>query len=274
MSVYNGTPAEQLDASLDSIFRQTRRADQIVLVVDGPVNNETERVIKRYADRLESEFEVLRNKHVQGLGEALQLGLGSCKEKYVARMDADDICVDTRFAQQLEYIQQNPELDVVATWHEEFTDHPGDRGRIKSAPTQHDQIQSVLKRRCVISHPTIFFKRYCVNDIGGYRAKYAYLEDYDLYMRLFASGYRFACLPEPLVHVRSGLDQVGRRGGFSYVVNDVSFRWECYRRGNYGLPTFVFVSAMMLAFRLMPTRARSFFYRFVRSKHPEHTQST
>lgn len=264
ISTHAGERPDRLQAALVSIASQTLPPREIVLVCDGFVGPQQERVIKDVATRYaEIVWRIVRLVANVGLGPALNAGLAECRQPYVARMDSDDIAVDDRLAEQLTFLSSHPEVDLLAGWHAEFRDGPDQVLRIKTTPEGHAEIVRKLIWRNVISHPTIMLRRRSLLDLGGYRS-IPYLEDYDLYMRLIARGGRLHALQRPLVKVRTNSDQHRRRGGVAYLKSELRFRRDCYRRGNLSFIEFAASVGGYAIFRLMPASIRSASYRLVR----------
>ena len=118
MSVYRKESPAFLSECLDSLALQTFLPDEVVIVEDGPLGEELERVIGVYRKRLP--IVSLRLPANVGLGAALQKGLDKCRGEYVARMDSDDICIPDRFRQQVDYLERNPQIAVVGGAIAEF----------------------------------------------------------------------------------------------------------------------------------------------------------
>lgn len=100
-----------LTECLTSLVNQTRQADEVVLVFDGPINVALQKVVQDFKPQLPLTIIAL-TKNV-GLGQALNAGLNACQHDWVMRMDTDDICVPNRFEQQINFIQNHPEIDVL-----------------------------------------------------------------------------------------------------------------------------------------------------------------
>lgn len=65
MATYAGDNPAYFDEALESVFTRTRVPDELVLVVDGPISDESERVISRYRpDRRITKVTVLRNQRI------------------------------------------------------------------------------------------------------------------------------------------------------------------------------------------------------------------
>ncbi|MFT0349328.1 glycosyltransferase, partial [Bacteroides thetaiotaomicron] len=119
ISVYNKENSLSLRQSLTSVFRQKLPPTEVVLLKDGPLTEELDKVIAEYVMRY-PELKIVSLPVNQGLGKALNEGLKHCSYDLVARMDTDDIAKPDRFEKQIRVFQEHPELDVVGAWIDEF----------------------------------------------------------------------------------------------------------------------------------------------------------
>ena len=265
MSTYSGETADNLAASLESVFAQTLLPDQVVLVVDGPVPDAQNAVIRRYhTDRRARGMKVLRLRENLGLAGALNAGIALCTGDFVARMDSDDLCLPDRLRLQHDYAVAHPDVDVVSSWSEELYPE-GRKGRIKASPVSHEHLTEALRWRNVLVHPTVFIRRAALRDIGGYSRQFGMLEDYDLFVRLAVAGYRFHVLPKALLRIRTSTEQFGRRGGLRYAMNEVAFRAACWRRGFLKTHQFVATTSLYVVFRLVSGPVRRRIYALARA---------
>src|SRR5579883_383007 len=271
MATYAGEKALRLRAALESIYDQTYLPEEIVLVVDGPVADDQEKVIEEFSGKSAlPELKVLRLKEGKGLAGALNYGMAHCSCNIIARMDSDDISREDRFEKQYRFLEQHPEVDVVASWQAEFENDDTERTiKIKETPAEHDAIVCKLRWRNVISHPTIMLRKAALLKVNGYDETVGLLEDYDLHMRLIAAGSHYAAIQEPLVNVRISRSQRARRGGVRYMFREGIFRYRCYRRGSYSFGIFLLTFTTNAIFRLMPPFLKAAMYRLVRRPVPE-----
>jgi glycosyltransferase involved in cell wall biosynthesis len=265
MSTYAGETAPNLRACLNSIAAQTVRPDQLVLVVDGPVGNEQERVIAAFGEaHKDMELILVRLPVSAGLANAMAVGMQHCNGSYIMRMDSDDLCEPDRLELQKAYAQANPEIDVISSWSEEFFED-GSPSQLKASPVMHQAIVQGLHWRNILVHPTILVKTEAMLRAGGYQPSFGRLEDYDLFVRLALSGARFHVIPKVLVRVRSSLEQRKRRGGWGYALNEIRFRTACLRAGFINWREFVVVTSMYVIFRLASGTMRRRLYALART---------
>ena len=199
MSAYKNDDAKKLLKALKSVYEQTVRPSEIILVLDGPVSQDILEEIKKYKEECPV-LRVIALKENRGLGKALEIGLKQCSGKFVARMDSDDISLPERFEYQLTMLIEHPDISIVGTYIEEFVDGTNELAGIRKVPLEHEQIVRYLKRRCPFNHVTVMFRKDEVLRCGGYQP-WLYNEDYYLWVRMYENNCRFANLPKCLVKV-------------------------------------------------------------------------
>lgn len=258
LSIYHKEKPEYLRQSLDSIFAQTLRADEVILVKDGPLTEELDKVLEEYQSRY-PELKTVPLKENAGLGKALNEGLRHCSHEIVARMDTDDICKPFRFEKQIAAFENHPEYDLVSSWIEEFVDTTDNIRTVRTLPEMPEQIREYGKRRCPVNHPVTMFKKSSVMQAGGYQ-HFPLLEDYYLWARMLVSGARFYNIQESLLYFRSSDDLFKRRGGWRYAVTEVKFMWRLYRIGYVGLLSSLSNIVIRFTVRILPNSFRSWIY--------------
>lgn len=264
MTTYAGDNPAHLAQALESVFHQTRAPDELVLVLDGPVGVEAERVITGYRnDRRIPNVRVVRLPENRGLAHALNAGLQHCDGTWIMRMDGDDIALPERLAVQFAYAGEHQDVDVISSWSEEFIDGVGGT-KLKSSPITHEAVVLALKWRNILVHPTVLVRAATLRRFGGYRSEFGKLEDYDLFIRLAAGGARFRVIPKALLKVRVGAAVMRRRGGIRYCLDEVRFRIFCWRSGMLNTRQFVATTMAYLAFRLAGATFRGRVYNLAR----------
>jgi len=201
IAVYVKDSPTYFDRAMQSIWsEQNHKPDQIVLVMDGEVTVELNKIITIWKDKLGDILVVVALPQNIGLGGALNNGLKYCEHEFVARMDADDVCLPDRFLKQIAFFEKNPLLDIVGSFAVEI-DEQGNKGVRRSMPVNHDDIVNSLWA-CPIIHPSVMFKRDKVIQAGGYNTALRRRQDYELWFRCAAEGLKFHNIPAPLLLYR------------------------------------------------------------------------
>lgn len=200
---------ETLAQVLTSIADQTLRDFECLVIDDGSTDATAD-----IAATFDGRFRLVRTAHA-GIVAALNTGLALIGDAsgYIARVDADDPCQPRRFEAQVQALDLDPTLDLVATACDVYREDqalgwgmarymtwanalltPDDHllARYIESPIAHS---SVMARRDVFA--------------GGYRDT-PWFEDYDLWLRALNTGARFAKLPERLVRVRDSAQRTSR----------------------------------------------------------------
>lgn len=216
MSVYDKEQEAYLQRSMESIFYQTVPTDDFVLVCDGQLTLELNRVIAKMQEKHSDVLHVIHLEQNMGLGKALNYGLKQCKNELVARMDSDDISRPERCEKQLKIFENNPELAIVSATVEEFADMPEQVTSRRILPEMQKDIIEFAKKRSPFNHPCAMYKKSAVESVGGYQDFYL-LEDYYLWIRMLWGGCKGYNLQEPLLWMRAGNEMYKRRAGLSYA---------------------------------------------------------
>lgn len=261
-SVYRNDKPEFVRTALDSmLIEQTITPTEILLVRDGEVPSELEKVLEEYEAAYHKIMRIIRLEKNSGLGKALKLGVEKAKYEIVARMDSDDICLPYRFEKQLRYLEQNPECDIVGGQMTEFI---GDADNIvgkRVVPESNEGIYNYMKSRCALNHVTVMFRKEAVLKVGNYQ-DWFWNEDYYLWVRMMMAKCVFANLPDVLVNVRSGEDQYARRGGMKYFKSEEGIQRlmlnnHLINRGGY----FSNVAKRLIVQLLLPNCLRGWVFR-------------
>lgn len=222
MCVYDGDNAENFALAMSSVFSQTAPPDEVVLVVDGPVNAGIDAVIEKYESAY-GELKVIRLAENMGHGIARRTGLDACSNELVAIMDSDDIALPDRFSKQLDAFSKDDELDIVGGNITEFIGEEDNIVGTRIVPTEDGEIKEYMKYRCPMNLVTVMFKKSSVEAVGGFIDWYQE-EDYYLWARMILANQKFKNLSDILVNVRVGEDMYKRRGGMRYFKSEAKFQ--------------------------------------------------
>ena len=219
ISVYKNDNPIFFDRALESITDlQTVQPDEIILVVDGPVSDELNAVIKKYEEKYVY-LKPVRLPQNGGLGNALRVAVEHCSNELIARMDSDDVSLPTRFEEQLHFFENNPKIDIVGGDISEFIDSEDNIVGTRCVPTIHEEISRYMKHRCAFNHMSVMYRKNAVQKAGGY-LDWFWNEDYYLWIRMMEHSCFFANTGTTLVNVRVGKDMYQRRGGKKYYLSE------------------------------------------------------
>ena len=257
--VYEKDDPAHFRTAVDSILNQTLPPAEVVLVVDGPVPEELDAVIRAYEAM--PLFRVIRFEANQGHGIARQTGLRHCQYEWIALMDADDVSVPNRFEKQAAYVAAHPEIAVVGGNIEEFIGEVRNIVGKRTVPTDDAGIKDYLKTRCPFNQVTVMLNRRQTEKVGGYIDWYCE-EDYYLWLRLFLAGATFGNLEDTLVYVRVGEEMYERRGGVRYFKSEAKLQRYMLDNRVIGTGTYLLNVAKRLVVQvLLPNKLRGFVFK-------------
>ena len=259
MSVYYKEKAEFLEASMESIWAQSCPTDNFVLVCDGALTPELDRVIEQQQKKHRKNLIVTRLEQGVGLGRALNHGMEYCTHEIIARMDSDDISKPKRMERQLKAMQEH-NADMTGSAVEEFTDSIQQLTVVRKMPETAEEIRRFAGKRNPFNHPSMMYKKNAVLAVGGYQ-DCPMFEDYYLWARMLKAGYQGYNIQESLLYMRAGADMYQRRGGLRYAKLSFQFRTKLKKMGISTWQEY-FVSAFgQIIISLIPNSMREIFYR-------------
>ncbi|NUM55580.1 MAG: glycosyltransferase [Candidatus Hydrogenedentes bacterium] len=201
---------ETLRTAIESIQSQTFADWELLLYDDGSDDGST--AIAAECSNTDSRIRIVGHERV-GIVAALQHACESARGAYIARMDADDISHAARFERQLSLMRQDESIALCGCLVRATGADLGEGGRryhewINSI-VEHDAISREIFVECPLAHPTFFLRRSAFERIGGYKDR-GWAEDYDLVLRLWQAGERFAKIPEVLLDWRNAPDRLSQ----------------------------------------------------------------
>jgi hypothetical protein len=206
MPVHNGE--RYLRDAMDSILGQTFTDFEFLIVNDGSTDG-TRAILESYRD---PRVRVLQQASRMGVTEALNAGLSQAKGRYIARMDGDDISLPGRLEKQVQYMEAHPDCGVLGCAVQIIDPQGKPLYRVEYCGGHH-YLRWYLLFQNPFAHPATMIRREVLNRLGGYDARFAFAQDYDLWWR--ASWItQFAVLPEALLQLRrhrSNLTSVHRQ---------------------------------------------------------------
>lgn len=258
-SIYAGTDSKELAECLDSLGAQTLPADEIVLVLDGPITSSVRACIDRYSAILP--IRILEFSQNRGLGPALHDGLLSCAHDLVARVDTDDRSLPARFETQVRFLQRTSLVSVVGGMMREHNYQNAKTNTfIRTMPLSHDDISRTARKRNPINHPTVVFRKNDIIASGNY-GDYRFFEDYELWARVILREHRLANIDQILVETETDDGFFARRRGLSYIHHEIRFARRLYETKFLSFRQFIQFILTRIPLRLAPTSMIEFFYR-------------
>lgn len=211
MGIYNC--ASTLQEALDSLYVQTCQDFEIILCDDGSTDETYNIALEN--QRKHTNIVLLKNPHNMGLNKTLNNCLSVAKGEYIARMDGDDVSASNRFEKELEFLEEHHEYAIVSSPMEYFDENGTYRvGRGKGEIKRKDFVNG-----SPICHAPCMVRREAYVKVGGYSVdkKLLRVEDYNLWFKMYAVGYKAFVLSQPYYKMRDDSNAKSRRKWWGYV---------------------------------------------------------
>lgn len=191
MSVYNAE--KYLDEAIESILNQTYKDFEFIIINDGSTDKSLE-IIEKY--KKEDERVDLISRENRGLIASLNEGIQKARGKYIARMDADDISLPTRFEKQIE-LMESKDIDICGGNYLSINSD-GSLFSLNLTPQSHELCTLSLVSKVPFAHPTVmirkeFLEKYSL-EYG--QSNFQKAEDLDLWLRMHEKGAKFGNVSE------------------------------------------------------------------------------
>lgn len=253
MGIYNC--ADTLVESLESLEVQTYKKFKVILCDDGSKDNTLE-VAKKWVETHPG-YKVIRNEKNMGLNATLNRCLEYADTEFVARMDGDDRSLPHRFEQEVNFLDEHPQFAIVSGPMLYF-----DENGVFMKGRGHGE---VTKRSFIAGspfcHAPCLVRREAYEAVGGYSEdkKLLRVEDYHLWFKMYAAGYKGYMLKEPIYEMRDDRNATVRRNWLTRR-NEVYVRYIGYKM--LGLPVWTYVYCLRpLVLAAMPHRLYEYLHK-------------
>lgn len=234
MGLYNCE--DTLARCIDSILAQTYSNWEIIMCDDGSTDN-THNIAKEYAEKYDNMLLINNEKNMR-LAATLNHCLEYAKGDYVARVDTDDICLPNRFEKQVDFLNNNPQYEVVGSWMILFDDN-GEKGvrRTIEIPNKKDLLTGVP-----FAHPTIMMRKRVYDELGGYTVSERTRrgQDADLWFRFYHAGYKGYNVQEPLYKYHESLNDYKKRS-IKYAFDTVKNYYHGYELLKFPIWNYIYL---------------------------------
>jgi len=203
----------------------------------------------------------------QGIEHALNSGLNLILQKpykYIARLDAGDICAPNRFSIQKQYLEQNSDVYLVGSWAKVIYENSGEQYILKR-PIDWESIRKGMFINNMFVHPTVMFRKELIEEIGIYPTNYKYAEDYAYFFKI-VQRYKCENIPYPLVEYYINSNSISLRFYRTQLKSRIKIIWN-HREPNvyfiYGLCR----NVLLLLFpKILIEKLKKMFHKFIVNK--------
>ncbi len=192
--VYNGE--RFLDETINAVLNQTFGNFEFIIINDKSTDNSL-KIINKYAKK-DKRIIVLNNRKNRGAVYARNSGLKIARGKYIAALDADDVCLPDRFEFQLNYLENHPDIFMMGG-SAIVIDEKGKKLGVFLKYEDPRKLRRKLARVNCMIFPSIMHrntKEFFLRD------KFPISEDYDFILNALSAGKKIINLPKFLIKYR------------------------------------------------------------------------
>jgi len=207
MPVHNGE--RFLRSAVSSVLAQTYDNWELIVVDDGS-DDSTPDILMSYS---EPRMKVLRHEQNRKVAACGNRAISVATGRYIARLDADDVCLPTRLDEQVSYMEANPDVALVSSAAHEINEK-GVRIGFRSGGLSNCALRLTLASLNPIIHSSVMFRTDAARELNGYseEARYWSCDDYELWSRIVLCG-KVVLLPQPLVEYRVHSSSISANNG-------------------------------------------------------------
>lgn len=197
MPIYNAE--KYLHESIDSILNQTYQNFEFIIINDGSTDGSAD-IVRSYKD---PRIIFVDNPKNSGLVAVLNQGLDMAQGEFIARMDADDISLQSRLEKQIKFMKKHKDVGICGTFFHIFGNQINRIEKKKLLPSLKDMLKT-----SPVGHPTVMMRKSVLNKYHlRYDPRYKYAEDYELWTRAIKYT-KIANLKDVLLNYRWSGDNV------------------------------------------------------------------
>jgi glycosyltransferase involved in cell wall biosynthesis len=262
MPVYN---AEKfIGRAIDSVLKQTFKDFELIILNDKSSDSTLE-IIKKYLE-IDSRIRLITFDTKSTVATLLNKGVEVAKSNIIARMDADDYSLKTRFEKQYKKINENDKYAIVGA-NIIIVDEDYLTISSRSYPTNSKDLKKMMLRYSPFAHPVVMFRKDYFQEFNGYNANIPHVEDIDLWFRL-GTKYEFASIDEPLLKYTLLFNSNSHKNVKRQELEGFEVKWRAVTKYGYK-PSFYDISynvLQYLTFWIMPPKFRVNLYNALRSR--------
>ena len=226
MPVYN-EKEYMIRAAIDSIINQTFTDWELIIVCD----NVHDEALHNFLLSIEnSRIKIVFNERNIGSALSRNEGIDRAKGKYVAFLDADDICSCDRLKLELDFIESKNYAMICGGRH--FIDEQGEIIETFESEITEQRLLAYLPYINYIYNSTVLIEKRVLDKLGGYR-DYPGGHDYELWMRVREAGYKIGYLDKDVLGYRVRSNSITGNNSYLQTI-DCAYIRRLYKKNKLG----------------------------------------
>jgi len=178
MPLYNS--AAYLREAINSIIEQTFTDWEMIIINEAGSNDGSREIVEEYSET-DDRIILVQNDKRLGISASMNVGFDMAKGDYIARMDGDDISLPERLAEQVEFMDNNPDIGMCGVKVEILSSNPFE-WNLETSP---EKINTDILFYSPSVHPTVMLRKSVVDKYNlRYNPDYKASEDYELFSKV------------------------------------------------------------------------------------------
>ncbi len=236
-----------LETTLQCLERQTLKANELVIAVDGPLKKDLETIIQ--SSKLP--IKLYTQEKPLGIGATLKKIAPSCIGDLIVRIDSDDLYSPEHTELITKPFTFQSKLGVVGCQLLEVDIRNNSVIASRQTPISPRRTNLWLSWRNPMNHQTVAINKQALLQAGGYRHMPNF-EDWDLWLRISKEGYELINLPLCTVAARVNRNHRKRRLGIKYLTTEINFYQRQITEKKISLLIAFIACLSRLPWRLLP----------------------
>ncbi|RAS82294.1 glycosyltransferase family 2 protein [Priestia endophytica] len=223
LPVYNA--AKTIDKCIESIVKQTF-TDWELICCDDCSTDETVSILERWRKK-DSRIKLLLNEQNKRAAYTRNKCIREAKGSYIALIDDDDYCALDRLEKQVEFLDNHKNYSLVGSQGHLF-DEKGVWARI--SPVEAPKVKDFLWNSCFLN-PSVMIRKSDMEAVGLYRVSKETRrgQDYDLFLRMYAKGFKGFNIQEPLLFYYRGRNSYPKCK-YEYRIDEAKIRYRNFKQ--------------------------------------------
>jgi glycosyltransferase involved in cell wall biosynthesis len=198
MSVYNAS--QWLQQTIDSVLNQSYTNWEFIIIDDASKDG-SKQILQQF-DK-DSRFRIIYSSENKGYVKNLNCCIDLANGKYIARLDADDICVLTRLEEQVVFLETKIDVALVCSFIDIIDENNNKIGEweLERQNFTIKKIKKTMPFSCCIAHPTVMIRTHVIKQFK-YNKRQTNSDDWDLWLQLLAQNFIIAKITKVLLLYR------------------------------------------------------------------------
>lgn len=199
MAVHNGMP--YLPVALASVLEQELEGGLELVLVDDGSDDDGGRLLADLAAR-DHRVRLIAQEN-RGLTASLNRAIELARGRYLARQDSDDLSLPGRLAAQAALLEDDPGAAACGCWYGRIDEQGAMFAKVRLPDEPDAMLERLRSGLAPFPHGSALIRREALEKAGGYHEGFRYAQDFELWLRLLAGGWRLRLTPRMLYLLRT-----------------------------------------------------------------------